>query len=195
MLIDIIAFVLLLVALWKGLRKGFVVALFSLIAFIVGLAAALKLSTAAAHYLERTANISQRWLPVVAFLAVFIIVVLLIRLGAKLIEGALGILMLGWLNRLLGVLLFVFLYLFIYSVLLFYADQLHLIKPATKEASTSYGFLAPLGPKVIEGMGVILPFFKNMFHELLLFFDRSRSSAAEKTGMIYTIVRGSSYLG
>lgn len=172
MIIDIIAFVLLLVALFKGLRKGFIVALFSFFAFIIGLAAALKLSTAAAHYLERSANVSQKWLPVVAFIGVFIIVVLLIRLGAKLIEGAISLMMLGWVNRLLGVVLFIFIYFFVYSVLLFYAEALKLIKPETTASSVVYPYLQPLGPKVINAVGVILPFFKNVFNELLQFFSK-----------------------
>lgn len=195
MFIDVIAFVLLVIALIKGLRKGFIVALFSLMGFIIGLAAALKLSTAAAHYLERSANISQRWLPFVAFIAVFIIVVLLIRLGAKLIEGAVGLMMLGWLNRILGVVLFVFIYFFIYSILLFYADSLHLLKPETTASSITYPYLKPLGPKVIEGLAVVIPFFKNMFGELLNFFQKAGDHSKEKTGMIYTIITSENYLG
>jgi len=47
------------------------------------LAAALKLSALAASYLGENVNISQRWLPVIAFAVVFIIIVLLVRLAAK----------------------------------------------------------------------------------------------------------------
>lgn len=180
MLIDLIAFILLIVALFKGLRKGFIVALFSLVAFIVGLAAALKLSAAVAHYMGASTTISQRWLPVLAFIAVFIAVVLLIRLGAKLIEGAVGLMMLGWLNKLLGVVLFIFIYFFIYSILLFYAEQLHLIKPETTSSSVVYPWLQPLGPKVINVLGAVIPFFKNMFGELLRFFENVGTHAPQK---------------
>jgi membrane protein required for colicin V production len=171
MLIDIIAFILLLLALYKGFQKGLVVALFSFLAFVIGLAAALKLSAVAASYIGNAVNISQRWLPVVAFLAVFIGVVLLIRLGAKLIEGALQVVMLGWLNRLGGIVFYLLIYLFIFSVLLFYATQLQLIKPETTHSSATYAYIQPIGPKIIGVMGSILPFFKDMFTELLNFFD------------------------
>ena len=57
MLIDIIAFILLLVAAFKGLRKGLIVAVFSFLAFIIGLAAALKLSTAMADYIGENVDV------------------------------------------------------------------------------------------------------------------------------------------
>ena len=126
MLIDIIAFVLLLLAVFKGLRKGFIVALFSFLAFFIGLAAALKLSAAMAVYIGGNVSVSQRWLPFLAFLVVFLIVVLLVRLGAKLLQGLVQTMMLGWLNRLGGVLLYALIYFFIYSILLFYATRLNL---------------------------------------------------------------------
>lgn len=179
--IDFIVLILLAWAVIKGLRKGFIVGVFSLLAFIIGLAAAIKLSAVAAAYISQSLEVSQRWLPVLAFAAVFILVTFLVHLGAKALEGVVRIAMLGWLNKLGGIILFALLYLFIFSILLFYADQLHLIKQDTLSASTTYPYLKPIGPKVINALGYILPFFKNMFADLLQFFD---GTAAEvpKTG-------------
>ncbi|HEX2606193.1 MAG TPA: CvpA family protein [Flavisolibacter sp.] len=171
MIIDIIALILVVFALFKGLRNGLVVALFSFLAFFVGLAAALKLSALAAGYLGAHTGVSQRWLPFLAFALVFLLVVLLVRLGAKAIEGMLKVVMLGWLNRIGGVVLYLVLYFFIFSILLFYALQLHLIREETAQASVIYPFIQPLAPKMISFLGVLLPFFKNMFSELEHFFD------------------------
>ncbi|HEY0065789.1 MAG TPA: CvpA family protein [Flavisolibacter sp.] len=171
MLIDVIALILVVMAIFKGLRNGFVLAVFSLLAFIIGLTAAMKLSAVAAEYIGENVNVSQRWLPVLAFAVVFIIVVILVRLGAKAIEGVLRIAMLGWLNRLAGVVLYVLLYLFIFSLFLFYAEQLNIIKPQTTGASVTYPFIHALGPVVTNALGANLPFFKGMFAELESFFD------------------------
>lgn len=171
MFIDIIAFILLVWAAFKGLRNGLIVGLFSFFAFIIGLAAALKLSTVAAEYIGTNTNIGKRWLPFIAFAGVFLIVVLLVRLGAKAIEGVLRMAMLGWLNKLGGILLYILLHFFIFSILLFYVDQLHLIKKETLEASVLYPYIQPLAPNIIDALGYLLPFFKNMFVELEGFFD------------------------
>lgn len=171
MFIDIIAFILLVWAAFKGLRNGLIVGLFSFFAFIIGLAAALKLSAVAAEYIGTNTNIGKRWLPFIAFAGVFLIVVLLVRLGAKAIEGVLRMAMLGWLNKLGGILLYILLHFFIFSILLFYVDQLHLIKKETLEVSVLYPYLQPLAPSIIDALGYLLPFFKNMFVELEGFFD------------------------
>lgn len=171
MFIDIIAFILLVWAAFKGLRNGLIVGLFSFFAFIIGLAAALKLSAVAAEYIGTNTNIGKRWLPFIAFAGVFLIVVLLVRLGAKAIEGVIRMAMLGWLNKLGGILLYILLHFFIFSILLFYVDQLHLIKKETLEASVLYPYIQPLAPNIIDALGYLLPFFKNMFVELEGFFD------------------------
>src|SRR5688572_27796179 len=155
MLIDIIAFSLLLLAIFKGLSKGLIVALFSFLAFIIGLAAALKLSAAMAEYIGSNVEVSQRWLPFIAFIVVFLVVVLLIRLGARLLQAAVQTVMLGWANRLGGVIFYILIYFLIFSILLFYATQLKLIKPATAETSITYCWIAPFGPKVIDILGAV----------------------------------------
>jgi membrane protein required for colicin V production len=171
MIIDIIALVLLVLAIFKGISKGLIVAVFSLVAFIVGLAAALKLSAVVAEYLGNSVNISHRWLPVLAFFLVFLIVVLLIRLGARMLEGVTSAIMLGWLNRLGGVLFYAIIYFMVYSIILFYATNLGVIKPETAQASVTYGFIQPMAPKIMDTLGLAIPFFKNMFDRLLQFFQ------------------------
>ena len=51
MVIDIILLILLAFAIIKGYRNGFVVAIFSFLAIVIGLAAAMKLSTWVAGWL------------------------------------------------------------------------------------------------------------------------------------------------
>lgn len=170
MFIDFIAIGLLLLSVIKGFRKGLVVAIFSLLAFVVGLAAALKLSAVLAEYIGANTSISHRWLPMLAFVLVFLLVAFLVRLGARAIEGALKMAMLGWANRLGGIIFYCLLYLFIYSIILFYATQLHLIKRETIETSTTYPIIYPMAPVVMEALGNIVPIFKNMFADLENFF-------------------------
>jgi membrane protein required for colicin V production len=172
MILDIIVVVILILALIKGYRQGLIVALFSLVAFVIGLAAAIKLSVVAAGYIGKAINISERWLPIISFAVVFLIVVLLVRLGAKFIQKTVELAMLGWVNRVGGILLYAALYILIFSVLLFYADQMNFIKPETKSESATYSYIQPWGPKLMEGLGKVIPVFKGMFQELEDFFEK-----------------------
>jgi membrane protein required for colicin V production len=171
MLIDVVFLIILLIAVVKGLRNGLIVALFSFIGVIVGIAVAVKLSAMAAQYIGQAVNIAERWLPLVAFILVFVGVVLLVRLGARALQGVVEVAMLGWLNRLGGVLFFGLLYIFIFSVVLFYLTQIHFIKPETEQASVTYPFIEPLGPKVMDGLSAVVPLFKDMFAQLETYFD------------------------
>lgn len=172
MLLDIIFAILVVLAIIKGFRKGLIVALFSFIAFFIGLAAALKLSAVVAGYIGKTVKISEQWLPVISFIVVFIIVIILVNLGAKAIEKVLQLTLLGWLNRLGGILFYLLLYITIYSVLLFYAKQLNLLKPETINKSVTYSYIEPWAPKAINAFGKLIPIFKNMFTQLEDFFSQ-----------------------
>lgn len=171
MIIDIIFVILVGMAIFKGFSQGFIVALFSLFAYIIGLAAAMKLSAVVASYLQTGWNISGRLLPVLSFMLVFIAVIIVVRLTAGIIKKAVSVMFLGWLDKLAGFILFTLLYLFIYSVILFYAAQVHLISVEAQAASATYSYIAPFGPKVINGLGVIIPFFSDMFTDLQHFFE------------------------
>ena len=171
MVLDIIVAIILIFAVIKGYQQGLIVALFSVIAFIIGLAAAIKLSAVVAGYIGQAVKISDKWLPIVSFIVVFLIVVILVRLGAKFIQKSVEFAMLGWVNRIGGILLYVGLYILIFSVLIFYADQLGFIKPETKDQSVTYQYIQPWGPKIMDGIGKIIPIFKDMFQDLEDFFD------------------------
>ena len=179
MFLDLLLVIILLFAVIKGFRRGLIVGIFSFIAIIVGLAAAIKLSTVAAEYIGQAIKVSDRWLPIISFVVVFILVVLLIRLGANMIQKTVEISMLGWVNRLGGVLLYVAIYVIVYSVVLFYAVQIKLVQEETIQKSVTYSYVQPLGPKVINGFASIIPVFKDMFADLQSFFG-SVAQKAEK---------------
>jgi membrane protein required for colicin V production len=171
MILDILFLVAVVLGAIKGLQRGFIIGIFSLIAIVVGLAAALKLSAIAAVYLEDSVNISSRWLPIVSFIGVFIVVVVVVRLVANILQKTVEFAFLGWLNRLGGALLYILLFSIVFSVLMFFAEQSHLIKEKTIADSKTYSWVEPIGPYIINGIGNVVPIFKDMFRQLQAFFE------------------------
>ena len=171
MLIDLFCLVLLAVAVFKGFSKGFVVAVFSFFAYLIGLAAALKLSATVAEQLQEKTGYSGYWLPILSFMLVFIGFVFAIRWAAAIIKKAAGIVFLGWVDSLLGIMLYATIYLMIYSVVLFFASRIYLIPQETKETSKTFAYIEPFGPKVMSGIGKVIPFFSDMFTDLSTFFE------------------------
>ena len=156
----------------KGYSKGFVVALFSVVAVILGVLAALKLSQTLSEALFSEGGNFGKWAPIISYMIVFVIIVWLVRLGAKLIQKALHAVALGWLNKLSGAVLYGFLLTFVFSSFLWLLSRMNLLNNDTKDASKLYTFIEPLAPKVFTLIGAILPFAKTIFSDLSQFFDQ-----------------------
>lgn len=171
MTIDIIALVVLAIAVWKGLQKGLIVSLFSFIGIFVGAAAALKLSGMTGQYLLTHFPNLGAWVPLLSFILVFSGVVILVRLLAAFIEKTLEWSMMGWANKLGGILFFALLYALLFSIALFYADKMELVSAETKQTSVAYSIVQPLAPVLMDGIGKLIPVFKDLFGELEAAFD------------------------
>lgn len=170
MIVDIVYLVLIIAAIIKGYSRGFIVAVFSYIAIIIGLAAALKLSAAIALWLNFHAHLTYKWLPFLSFILVMIGVVFLVRMLAGIIQRSVRFILLGGIDRLGGIILYIALYTTVFSVVLFFLGKVHLLPGDIKDTSKTYSFIAPWGPDIINGFAVIIPWFKDMFSQLEAFF-------------------------
>jgi membrane protein required for colicin V production len=170
-MIDIIFACLMALAIYKGLSKGFIVAICSVLGFIIGVVAALKLSAVVAAKLAEHTN-ATKWLPMLAFIIVLIATAFAVRLIGKIVQKLFETVMLGWVNKIAGVILYALLYSFIFSVMLFYVTKLNFFTESSTSSSIVYPYTQALGPKVIDGFGEVIPWFKNMFGELSQFFDK-----------------------
>jgi membrane protein required for colicin V production len=171
MFIDICLIALIVLAIFKGIKQGLVVAAFSFFAIIIGLAAAIKMSTIVAKWLSETINIQAAWLPFLAFILIMIAIGIIVRICATVIETTLQLSMLGWLNKLGGILLYCCIYVTVFSILVFYLAQLHLLKPPVIASSKAYPYIQNWGPSIINLFGKAIPIFKGMFEELTKYFD------------------------
>jgi membrane protein required for colicin V production len=171
MKIDLLFLLFMVLAVFRGVRHGFIISVCSVIAIFIGLAAAVRLSASVAGSISNPGHHPNRWLPVLAFLLIFLGVVIVVRLGARLAEKAVDLAMMGWLNKLAGVLLYAVIYTIIGSVVLFYAVELHLIGSRTLSSSVTYPFVRPWGRVVIDEFGKFVPWFKGIFVRLEDFFS------------------------
>ena len=159
-----------LLAIVRGWRKGLILAVFSLVCGLIGLAAAVKLSAILALHMKSDLHVTSRWLPLIAFILIFLMVVVIISWAGRLIEKLVKWVLLEWLNKLGGILLFLVLYLAFYSIILFYGTEMGIISKHTVSVSRFYHLLAPFGPAVIRFITRFIPFGQDMFTALEGFF-------------------------
>jgi membrane protein required for colicin V production len=172
MWIDLLWLFLMGMAVFKGFNKGLIVAAFSFAAFFIGLAAALKLSAVVAGYLKDSFDNPTVWWPVIAFILVFLLVSGLIKMAAGVVEKTFNFVMLGWINKLGGAILYAILYTLIFSVVLFYFDQLMHISDQVKRQSKVYSYIEPWGEWVMQSLGNLIPWFKDVFRDIQEFFEK-----------------------
>lgn len=172
MIIDLLAIVLLILSVLKGYSKGLVVALFSSVAIYIGLLGALKLSSTVSAYLQAHGE-HARWTPLLSFALVMLGIIILVRLGAKMISKGISFLQLGWANRIAGILLYLLMYFTFYSIVLYYASQVGLIPQSTIDKSQTYIWIQPWGPTSVKVIGKIVPWVSDIFSTLSKGFSKA----------------------
>jgi len=182
MALDVIGIILIILFFIRGYMKGFIVAAFSVLAILLGIFCALKLSQSFATWMLAHGYISSGWAQVVSYVILFIAVVLIVHLIAKLIQKALEGLMLGTVNKLIGGLLYAFLGAVLWSSFLWIGVHMHMVTPETIAASKTYATLSGLAPWFCEQVGKLLPFLKDTFDKLEHFFDTINQRSTDNVG-------------
>lgn len=179
MWIDVAGLIIILVFFIRGYMKGLIVAAFSVIAILLGVLCALKLSQSFAAWLLAHDYVSSPWAQVVSYIVLFIGVVLLVRLIGSMVEKAAEGLLLGTVNKLLGGLLYAFMGAVVWSSLLWIGARAHIIPDPTIKESVSYVSIAALAPWFFEVAGSLLPFAKDTFGKLGHLFDTINQQPAD----------------
>jgi membrane protein required for colicin V production len=178
MIVDIIFFIVLLLALIHGFRKGIIHSIVSLLALVIGIMAAVRLSELAAVYLDRWFNVASRYLPLISFIAVFIGIYLLFRLLEQALEGLFKMIKLNFINQSAGALVWGLIWTMLFSTILFYINNMELFSEETKKESIIFEQIEPLAPKTIEMVGKVVPPVKNIFNTMEIWFDEFKMNHA-----------------
>lgn len=100
--IDIILSIPMLWGLYKGLKRGIIKELTSLLALILGIYGAVHFSEQLQSIFQANISIDDSLLPIISFAASFILIVLLVRLIGLILDKIIKMAALGMISRLLG---------------------------------------------------------------------------------------------
>ena len=141
-LIDIIILVCFVPALIVGIRKGFMVQACSLLGIVASIWCAAKFAGIVGGYLSMHLDFSPVVINIIAFALILIIVSIVFSLLGKLLAKLMKVILLGWLDKLLGILLAALVTFCILGVIIFVFDSLdsqwHLIKSDILQTSVLY---------------------------------------------------------
>lgn len=172
MVIDLIVLIAVILALVKGYSKGIIMALFNTLSLIIALAAAVKFSAMVSPVISEKLDTGVQFTPILSFLVVFVAFLLVIRFAGKALEKTFEAASIGFINRVSGALLYLLVYIAVLSVLFYYIEKTGMIRSELQEHSVTWAWIMPWGPAVLDGIGLLIPFFKDMFEKLNGFFEQ-----------------------
>lgn len=141
--IDIILILCFIPSLINGLRKGLVAQAVAIFSIVLGVWLSFKFSSAASEWISRWIDAaSPAILNTISFILILAAVSFILFAFGKIIEASIKIIMLGWLNRLLGVIFaLVKCALFLGLAIIFFNslnETFHLVKESTLAESVMY---------------------------------------------------------
>ena len=138
-LIIIIPVVLLFI---RGISKGFIFELVSLIGLVLGILAAYYFAGYVQDFLKDYFSVKEQTLRIIAYVVIFLVVYLIIYLIGKTIEKSIDMMAMGWLNKLLGAIIGLAKGIVLVGIILFIIEKADpgekVIKTQAKEKSMFY---------------------------------------------------------
>lgn len=160
-ILDIILLICFIPALVRGIQKGFIEQVISLVSIFLGAWMAYRFAEPLSVWLTQFINVEPRILGVASFAIVVVITVLLLTLLGKLLAKTLSLASLGLLNRILGVVFALLKAALIIGLIIFVFDTFNakwnIINPEILNASVIYRVLHQAAIKVF-------PYLQNLLN-------------------------------
>ena len=173
MMIDVICFILALYGLWVGYSRGIIKTVLTAASLLFGFMAAAKFSPTVSEMLQGIMGTTPSSMVLAAaFILTFILTLVLFRLLANGLENVLEAVNINFINQILGGVVSMFFFVFIFSVLVSFANGSRMIDRDTKETSFTYFVLEPM-PGYAWDMGqTIWPVFQEFYQHALDVMDQ-----------------------
>lgn len=169
--LDIILLVPLLLGAWTGFKKGLLLEIVALASFILAIIGGIYLLDWAVEFIGEFIQGVDHLLPMIAFIAVFIGIVLLVNLVGRIVKKALDLTPLGIIDKVAGLTLGVLKLAFFVSLLLWGADSLGFgLSAGFSEDSLLLPWIEPLAPNTVEFLMGVFPYGEEILRELPEYF-------------------------
>ena len=146
--IDLLILVPLLLAAWKGFKRGFIIEIFIVLALLVGIYCGIHFSDYTSELIKDKLNVSSIYLPLISFALTFIVIAVGIYFTGKMLEKVIKIAQLSLFNKLGGVFFSVVKTLYFMSTLFLLIasvqEKTELIQAATLNESLLYAPVSKL---------------------------------------------------
>ncbi len=158
---DISVLILILYSIYRGIKNGFIMQASSILGLILGVYLSYRLSSFIVGYLNEWFNASETVTKIASFVLIILAAMLCANIMGKIVSKFFDIIMLGWVNKLLGAVIGVAFTLLIVGTLVYAAKFIdkEWVSFIPETFSTDSIFFEPL----YELANIVFPYFKDFF--------------------------------
>ena len=161
-IVDIVILCCFLPALYFGAKNGLVKQLVALAVIFFGIRLSLRFSVPVSNWVLEHVEMSEFWAKAVSFIVIFFGFAIVLSILGKLVEKIIKSTLLGWLNRLLGIVATLFLFALLLSVIVFLVDSANnIVEFIPKEKLAESRFY----PMLLDLSQKVFPFVKELFQQ------------------------------
>lgn len=165
--LDLILLAPLAYGAYNGFKKGFILEIISIVSFILAVIGSFALLQWGIDLLNQYFDINSQLLPYVAFILIFIGIVIVVNLIGKLFKKIIDFTLLGPVDKMAGAIVSLLKWAFGLSIMIWLTDSfgITLIDPWT-EGSAIYPYLLTFAPIVVDAFSSLLPFAQDLFESI-----------------------------
>ncbi len=157
--LDLILLIALLIGAYRGFKKGLFIEVVGILALVLAVTGGFRLLHTGIEFLNSHFGNFSHLVPYIAFILIFIAILVLVNLLGRFVKKVLDLTLLGSLDNFAGALLGVLKWAIAISIFLWLTQTVGFhIPEETRHASLIYPLIEPLGPKTIEWISSFLPF-------------------------------------
>ena len=149
-----------------GFKKGLLLEIFGVLAFVLAIIGGFKLMETGMVYLAEYFENFGQLLPFISFLVIFLGIILLVNMLGKILKKMLDMTLLGGFDKFAGAILGIVKWAIGLSMILWLVNNFGIELPGQEEELVLYPFLTELGPKLIASLDVVLPFAQEMIDSI-----------------------------
>lgn len=179
MVIDVIFAVFALWGFYLGFSRGIIKTVFTILSVVFGLMIAFRFGPDMTHFLESAVN-DNALMFLAGFLLTFVLTMVIIRLFASFLEGAMESANINFINQAIGGAVMAGLMVLLYSVLLWFGDRSHLINEEAKQESMTYTYLEQYPEVVWYYGGKAKPILEDFWDHSVDFMDRLEDAKVQR---------------
>jgi len=181
MAIDIMFGIMVLIGFYIGFSRGIIRTVFVVLSVVFGFMAGFKFAAPMTSFLQNATGQKTPMMFAAGFLLSFAIVMIMIRLLAKGLEGILQTARINVINQILGGIVTSFFMILLYSFLLWFAEQSHMIAPETKRQSITYIYVKEFPGQAQKVFVQAKPIIKEFWEQSMDVMDQIEEIGVEKT--------------